>query len=193
MFAAMKFSILRQRFAEPNRQAVETEVVTAVETDPGRFLRAYDEDARSYKGRYICSDLFKEQFDPYRTAPNETRSRYVTPVHNASAVLAAEQFRRVIGETIKRSDCNTVTFLTGIPGAGKTSSVLSNNEFLRGCHAIYEGQLSRPGPGMEKIQQALDAGFDPHIVVIHPQPENALVNTFKRFDKHGRGASTSYI
>jgi hypothetical protein len=159
-----------------------------VEADPERFLRAYAADARSFAGRYICSDLFKEQFEHYRNAPTEVRGRYVAPVHNASAVLAAEQFRRVIMENSDPKR-DTVIFLTGIPGAGKTSSVLSNNRLPLECHAVYEGQLSRPEPAIEKIQQTLDAGLKPCIVAVHPRPENALANTFKRFEKCGRGAS----
>ena len=50
-----------------------------------------------------------------------------------------------------------MVFVTGIPRAGKSSSVATA---VQGTAAIvFEGQLSRPVPAMHKIEQALDKGF----------------------------------
>jgi hypothetical protein len=185
--------IKRIGFAEPDRQAVENAVIQAVETDPEKFIQAYVADEWSHGGRYICSDLFKEQFEQF-SASNENRDRYTNPVHNASAVLASEQYRRTIANVSSTPERDTVIFLTGIPGAGKTSSVIRDGKpFPENCCAIYEGQLSRPAFGIKKIQQALDAGLKPYIVVVHSKSENALENTFKRFAEHGRGASINVM
>jgi hypothetical protein len=179
--------IKRVGFSPRDRQDVETAVIEAVERNPEQFLRAYVSDSRSFGGRYVCSDLFKEQFKQYN-ASKEARSRYVDPVHNASAVLAAEQFKRAVTD-VSDPQRNEAIFLTGIPGAGKTSSVLRGSYFPPVCRVLYEGQLSRPEPGMEKIQMALNAGLHTHIVVVHPYPEDAFRNTIQRFEKIGRGAS----
>ena len=65
----------------------------AVEGDPERFLKRYVEHPESHDGRYISADLFKEMFDEFAQS-KEARGRYNTPVHNAAAVLSAEQFRK---------------------------------------------------------------------------------------------------
>jgi hypothetical protein len=74
--------------------------------------------------------------------------------------------------------------LTGIPGAGKTSTVLIEEELPPHCHAVYEGQLAEPRYGLAKIQQVIDSGFKPVILVIHANPEIAQDNTYVRFSEH---------
>ncbi|MDR1910823.1 MAG: hypothetical protein LBQ52_00545 [Helicobacteraceae bacterium] len=87
-------------FAENDRQKVEDEVIFADQNDPEKFIQRYIDDPRSFDGNYIYADLFKEQFDQYRES-KESRNRYNSPAHNAAAVLASEQYRRV---TANRSD-----------------------------------------------------------------------------------------
>ena len=183
--------IQRRTFEQADRQAVQDAVIEAVERDPEQFLRAYVADERSYGGRYVCADLFKEQF-PQFAASKEARNRYNTPVHNAAAVLAAEQFRRKVADD-SEPQRDKVIFLTGIPGAGKTSSVLQGRRFPDDYRVIFEGQLSRPASSIPKIQQALDAGLKPRIIAVHVLPENALQNTLQRFHEHGRGASINVM
>ncbi|MDL2269009.1 hypothetical protein LJC71_01765 [Desulfosarcina sp. OttesenSCG-928-A07] len=178
--------IKRRQFSSPDQQRVQDEVISAVETDPQKFIDRYKALPQSFGGRYVNSDLFKETFDQYSES-KESRNRYNIPVHNAAAVMASEQFRRVL--QLPPEVCrNTVILLTGIPGAGKTSSVMGKNQFPPHIHAVFEGQLATPETTSAKVQQVLDAGLKPAIVVIHPMPEKALDNTIERFDEQGRGA-----
>ena len=110
------------------------------------------------------------------------------PSHNAAAVLASEQFRRILAEPAEPGR-DRVVLLTGIPGAGKTSSVLENGVLPRHTHAVYEGQLATPDVAIAKVKQVLDAGLTPVIMVAHTTPERALENTLTRFSEIGRGAS----
>ncbi|MBR4877702.1 MAG: zeta toxin family protein, partial [Rhodocyclaceae bacterium] len=183
--------IQRRTFEQADRQAVQDAVIEAVERDPEQFLRAYVADERSYGGRYISADLFKEQFAQFAQS-KESRNRYNTPVHNAAAVLAAEQFRRALSDD-SEPQRDKVIFLTGIPGAGKTSSVLAGGALPDDWRLVFEGQLSRPALAIGKIQQALDAGLRPVIIVVHARPENALEHTLVRFDEYGRGASINVM
>ena len=93
----------------------------------------------------------------------------------------------------KEAGIDTVLFLTGIPGSGKTSTVLFAGQLPPQCHAVYEGQLADPKYAIPKIRAALDAGFKPVINVIHANPEIALDNTYLRFNEHGRGAGANAI
>lgn len=67
---------------------MQERVAHAVETGGNSLLDQYARLEQSLGGRYISADLFKETFDPYN------RSR----VHNAAAVLASEQRRRVLAQ-----------------------------------------------------------------------------------------------
>lgn len=158
----------------------------AVETDPERFLARYANLPQSFGGRYVCSDLFKETFAPYRESP-QSRGRYNAPVHNAAAVLASEQLRRLL--VAGEPERDTVLLVTGIPGAGKTSAVLDGGEIPGHVRAVYEGQLADSATALAKVRQILEQGLKPVIYAIHTTPERALRNTLQRFTEMGRGAS----
>jgi Zeta toxin len=160
-------------------------------SDPDYFIELYIKDRRSFSGRYVAADLFKETFWQYRES-RESRNRYNAPVHNSAAVLSAEQFRRMLKYT-KRHERDVAVFLTGIPGAGKTSSVLSGGELPSHYRVIFEGQLSNFDTTTEKLKQAIAANLKPLIIVVHALPENALKNTIKRFNEEGRGASINVM
>lgn len=183
----MALEPIRRRGAQdPDRAEVERRVITAVESDPERFLSAYVRHPDSFGGRYVCSDLFKETFPEY-AASKEARGRYNGVVHDSAAVLAAEQFRRVIADRSEPARDQAV-FLTGIPGAGKTSSFLGAGQLDPAARVVFEGQLVDPVKSVEKIVQAVDAGLKPVIIVVHREPEQALENTLRRFIEKGRGA-----
>jgi hypothetical protein len=179
--------IRRRRFSEPDRSTVQETVAQAVEKDPDLFIDRYRSLEQSLGGRYVSADLFKETFDPYG-ASKDARNRYNAPVHNAAAVLASEYLRRLISAPHEHAR-DTVILLTGIPGAGKTSSVLQAGELPTNIRAVYEGQLSNPETALAKVRQVLDAGLRPVIVAVHAMPEQALENTLQRFEDIGRGAS----
>jgi hypothetical protein len=178
--------ILRRQFSDPDRSAIQETVARAVERNPDYFISRYLSLEQSLGGRYVSADLFKETFDPYGES-NESRNRYNAPVHNAAAVLASAYLRRVISVPGEQ-DRDTVILLTGIPGAGKTSSVLEGGALGARVRAVYEGQLSNPETAFAKVQQVLDAGLRPVIIAVHATPERALQNTLQRFRELGRGA-----
>ena len=181
-------SIQRQTFADPDRMRAQDEAIASAREKTEQHITAYTADPRSFGGRYVAADLFKETFVETYAASKEARNFYNTPVHNSAAVLSAEQFRRVL-EQPDDPGRDTVVLLTGIPGAGKTSSVIGGGQLDPTFKAIFEGQLVRPETTIPKIKQVLDAGLRPVIVAVHANPEDALRNTLKRFNEEGRGAS----
>ena len=178
--------IQRRPISDPLRADFQERIARAVESDPEGFLAAYRAHPDTHGGRYVAADMMKEVF-PEFSASREGRSTYNIPLHNSAAVLASEQFRRAVANT-SHPERDTAIFLTGIPGAGKTSAILDNNQLGQNVRVVYEGQLASPGPAIAKIQAALDAGLKVGIVAIHLQPEVALENTFGRFEREGRGA-----
>jgi flagellar biosynthesis GTPase FlhF len=139
--------IRRINFDDPDRMRVQEDVCRAVERDPEKFLSAYRNHPESVGGRYVCADLFKEMFPEYAQS-KATRSKYNAAVHNSAAVLASECLTRLLSSTIV-SDRDEVLFLTGIPGAGKTTSILGTavDEQTRNLKypyfAVYEGQMAK--------------------------------------------------
>jgi zeta toxin len=179
--------IRRNSYPQQDRADVQERVALAVSRDPESYIDLYNRDPRSFGGRYVCSDLFKETFAEYN-ASRDHRARYNAPVHNSAAVLASEQFHRLLHDNSDPRRNNAV-FLTGIPGAGKTTFVLASGSIPSNVRVVYEGQLAKPETTIPKIQEAIDAGLKPLIYVVHTPAERALQNTLARFQAEGRGAS----
>jgi fido (protein-threonine AMPylation protein) len=173
-------------YEQIDRSNVQNAVMAAVKHDPQWFIEEYKRHPESFEGRYVAADLFKETFQEYAVS-KESRNRYNGPVHNSAAVLSAELFKQNLKDTSEPAR-DVVVFLTGTPGAGKTSQVLANGQLDAKVRMVFEGQMSNPVTSIEKIQQVLDAGLKPVIHVVHALPENALANTLKRFGEQGRGA-----
>ena len=177
--------IKRLVFSDPDKMRVQGDAIASAETWTERHIGRYRALDGAFGGRYIAADLFKETFAEY-AASREGRARYNGAVHNASAVLSAELYRRVLQEPGHEG---RAIFLTGIPGAGKTTSVLVQGKLPDDAKLIFEGQMWRPESTFPKLQQALDAGLEPVLMVVHPRPDYALRNTFQRFRELGRGAA----
>ena len=177
--------VKRLVFADPDRMRAQSDAIASAKVWTERHLGRYRGLDGAFGGRYIAADLFKETFAEY-AASREGRARYNVAVHNASAVLSAELYRRVLKEVDSRP---RAVFLTGIPGAGKTTSLLVQGGLAPDTRLVFEGQMWRPESTFPKLQQALDAGLEPVLLVVHPLPEYALRNTFRRFSELGRGAS----
>lgn len=183
--------IKRQLFDNPERANVQDKAIKLVESNPQQFLDAYRKlnsiEFNSFNGRYIGADLFKETFDDYK-ASKENRNLFNNVLHNSAAVLASAQLNSVL-EDKRYPEKNVVVFLTGTPGAGKTTSILDEGKLDPSHRAVYEGQLSNKDTTIPKIKSVLDAGYIPVVLVVHAKPEDALDNTLKRFKETGRGAS----
>ncbi|MHB1677080.1 MAG: hypothetical protein ACYCSS_06030 [Sulfuriferula sp.] len=165
------------------RQEVHDQACWEVAQDAERFLHDYALLPETNGGRYISADAFKELFPAY-AASKAGRNVFNAPVHNAAAVLAAEQFKRMLRVPDSRRH---VLFVTGIPGAGKTCAFAGRD--LLDYRLVYERQLSDFAEAEKKIRETLHAGCTPTILVVDSDPERALRNTWTRFKAEGRGAS----
>lgn len=183
--------ILPRGFADPERQMAQALAMERATSKTDDVLRQYAARTDTFGGRYVCADTMKELMPGYAQS-RESRNALNVAVHNSASVLSAEQFRRVVGQGFT-SDSNVAVFITGIPGAGKSTAV--ETAVARNAAVVFEGQLSRPAPSFDKIDRALKAGFDVHIMAVHVPPEVALERTNARFTSshNGRGASIAVM
>ncbi|WP_157174229.1 zeta toxin family protein [Herbaspirillum sp. GW103] len=184
-------TITTRGFTDPVRIEAEARAIELATKRTDQVLSEYAARPDTFGGRYVCADSFKELMPGFAQS-RESRSALNGAVHNAAAVLSSEQFRRLV-EAGPAPDRDTVVFVTGIPGAGKSSTVAS--AVLGVAAVVFEGQLSRPEPAMQKIEQALEKGFNVEIVAVHVAPEVALERTNYRYldPNNGRGASLSVM
>src|SRR3954470_13283300 len=104
------------RFDDLDRAKVQDEAIASATSNTEDHIRRYIQDPLSHGGRYVAADLFKETFPAFAKDP-ESRNRYNGPVHNAAAVLSAEQFRTRLADD-RDPHQRLAILLTGIPGAG---------------------------------------------------------------------------
>jgi len=178
-------------FTDPVKIEAEAKAIERATQHTEQVLSEYARRSETFGGRYVCADSFKELMPGFAQS-RESRSALNGAVHNAAAVLSSEQFRRLVNKG-PEPDRDTVVFVTGIPGAGKSSTVAGA---VQGSAAIvFEGQMSRPEPAMQKIEQALEKGFRVEVVAVHVAPEVALDRTHSRFldPDNGRGASLNVM
>ena len=74
---------------------------------------------------------------------------------------------------------NSVVFTAGAPGAGKTSGISAVPELARmtdKAHLIYDGMFADPVSASKKIDQALNAGKDVHVMYVYRDPEEGFKN-----------------
>ena len=57
--------IHRQQFADPDRARVQDEAIASAMGRTEKHIKRYCDDLRSFGGRYVAADLFKETFDQY--------------------------------------------------------------------------------------------------------------------------------
>lgn len=184
--------ITLRTFEDPELRRVQDAAVNLARTGTDAVLSAYAARPDTFQGRYVCADSMKELMPRFGESP-ESRSRFNGAVHNSAAVLSSEQFNRLVQRGPQAGQDNVI-FITGIPGAGKSSTV--QQQGMRPDVAIiFEGQMSRPEPSMAKIEQALNAGFKVGVVAVHTPPEVALQRTNYRFNdpNNGRGASLAVM
>lgn len=190
--SSIKLENIRYRnFSEPDRHQVQEDTIRAVKATPEKFIDTYRNDVRSFEGRFVNADLFKEVFAAYAVS-RESRGRYNNPVHNAAAVLASALFVENLQATRERAR-TTVYFLTGSPGSGKTSMVLKTAALPKDAVMLFEGQMANFDVSRDKIQKVLDSGYQPKIIVVHARVEDAMDKTLQRFDEIGRGASVETV
>lgn len=184
-------TIIPLRFSVAEMQVAQALAIERATLHTDEVLRDYCARSDTYGGRYVCADTMKELLPGYAQSP-ASRNALHDAVHNAASVLAAEQFRRVVGRE-RTSESNVAVFVTGIPGAGKTTAVQS--VVAKNAAVVFEGQLRHPQAAFDKIERALKAGLDVHIMAVHVSPEVALDRTNTRFSSpyDGRGAPIAYM
>lgn len=131
-------------------------------------------------GHVIDADLVRE------LSPDYQQNRLRSPdIHDAASALTKELYARALARPVAPGRDNTVLFLAGGGGSGK-SSVL-RNAFEENTNDItMDGTFSNLSRARNDVQAALDSGRDVKIVYVYRHPEQAIENVIDRAAMEGR-------
>jgi len=183
--------IVKQSRLDDDQRLVEQKVAAEVQKDLENYIRLYDEMRESLGGWYICSDLVKELFEPYSES-KDSRTKYSYAVHHTSSVVSAEILCRRLGsvENVlaqlrqnKKGQASQISLVTGPPGAGKTVATARGSLFSK---CVFETNISDHEVGQRRVQEILDAGWQPTILAVFADPLTCLDRVVRRASNEGR-------
>lgn len=179
-------SINRQHFDDPELMRLQEELCQAVEQEPERFIERYKALDLSHGGRFINADAMKHAFDDYRNGSIEDRSRLNALVNSAASALSYELYEKMVQPDPNHPERDSVRLVTGIPGAGKSTYILTDSQLDIRLRAVYETTLANAAAAEAKIKMAVEAGAQTLIYVVHVRPEDAFRRATDRYYAIGR-------
>ena len=125
-------------------------------------------------GRILNTDEARELSPDYRA--DRTRS---ADVHEPSSELVKKIYEEKLSQPVPPGNEKTVIFTAGGTGAGKTTGLRAAeevNEEVQKAQIVYDTNMSSFASADKKIQQALKANRDVHIIYTYRDPIDALEN-----------------
>lgn len=133
-------------------------------------------------GKVINTDIARELSPEYRN--DRTLS---AAVHEPASAFSKKMYADKLNRPTPEGAEPTVMFTAGGTGAGKSTGLNLMGESAKKPEIIYDTNMNKFGSADEKIQQALAAGRDAHIVYTYRDPKEALVNgALPRAERMGR-------
>jgi hypothetical protein len=149
----------------PIESAFRAKVGKDVDTAIADYARLED----SQGGKVLNTDVARELSPDY--LKNRTLS---AAVHEPASWLVKEMYARKLAEPPGPGEDPLVLFSAGGTGAGKTTGLAAVPEVTNRAQIIYDTNMNKLSSAIDKIDQALEAGKDVHIVYTYREPIEAL-------------------
>lgn len=129
-----------------------------------------------YYGNTVNTDDARELFPSYQA--DRTTS---ADVHENASAVAKAAYQKLL-ETKQGEGNNTVLFTAGGTGAGKSTAVrsLGNPDDFP---IIYDTNMNKAGSAVQKIDQALEHGYNVELNLIHNDIKTSLQNALNRAER----------
>lgn len=164
--------VTQDQIEPPKSNAQITEDFQAKLADHPAAVAEYSQLPDSMGGRVLNTDVARELSSDYLA--NRTRS---APVHEPASEFVKKLYAEKLAEPTPEGLDNTVMFTAGGTGAGKTTGLDAAIAHTgTNPEIVYDTNMNTPASAEQKIQQALDAGRNVHIVYVYRDPVEALVN-----------------
>lgn len=128
----------------------------------------------SLDGKVMNTDIARELSPDYLADRTQSAA-----VHEPASWIIKQLYARKLAEPLKAGESPIVFFTAGGTGAGKTTGIANipvAAKLAAEAHIIYDANMNTLESTKGKIQQAVDAGLEPSIVLVYRDPVDALVN-----------------
>jgi hypothetical protein len=169
---------------DPDELRVSEETLRKLQADPEKYLAEYIARFRNVLNTDDAASLFPEYNESL-----ETRAKYRLAVQPAARWVRDEVFRRALLQPGKE----TVVFIGGGPGAGKSALLRKNPAISENAKVVFDAILSDL-PGVERlVNQARHAGREVSVTYVHRDPLDAYRSVLERAVTEGRLPSIGYF
>lgn len=165
--------------------AIEQRFRERIKNNPEGAMQEYAKLPETDGGRILNTDAARELSPDYRA--DRTRS---SAVHEPASDLVKQMYVKKLAEKPAAGQEPVVVFSAGGTGAGKTvglRAAAESSESIARAQIIYDTNMSSLKSAVDKIEQALAASKDVHIVYTWRDPVEALTNgALPRAERMGR-------
>lgn len=166
----------------PEHESVQRDVIAHTKTNFPKLVDDYIARNSEHGRVNIVSDAAKDLLPHYQTI--EQRQANSEIAHPSSAAIAEGVWRKALAQPVN-PERPEVLFLTGIQGAGKSSSFTGID--VRNVGILYERSLANQQTAERFINEAIASGRRPVIAVVYTDdPAVALERAVGRAKQIGR-------
>jgi hypothetical protein len=164
------------------------------------FLHRVKSDPEGYVSRYleahtengivkISADRARSLFPEYGSSKEGAFENTESTNAAASKIAGAAFDKAVASGDLKGKQ---VDFITGMPGAGKSTAENAPHDNRGQLALVYEGNLSDPQLLQRRVQEVIDAGAEPTLYYVKAPAKTALDRMVDRQGKIGRYVPIQY-
>ncbi len=160
-----RVSIIKMEGLGPEEVEVESRAIQLFKDHSAELVAEY----RSKFGIVVGTDFARELFPDYAVDLG-SRLRFAAAVQRSAAALADLVFDQMLAE--KKG--SAVLFTAGGTGAGKTSSIRANGDFID-AGIIFDGNFNSWGSSKKRVEKSLQFGCKVAIIFVHRHPVEAYM------------------
>jgi hypothetical protein len=154
------------------QRSVERSAINRVENDPEGMVGQYTQRW----GPHIDADNARELFPEY----NANRALHSASVQEPADWVARQAYEQQLPKAPTGNQTDTVLFTAGGAGAGKSSGLKNNPTLANAAQIVYDTHMNTISPALDKIDAALNAGKDVHVVYTYRDPLDSFNGVLDR-------------
>jgi hypothetical protein len=164
------------------QREIERNLADKIEGNLDESIREYMSQHDAEGGKVLNTDTARELSPEYRADRTQSAA-----VHEPASWIVKEMYARKLKEAPAEGEKSYVLFTAGGTGAGKSSGLKVLSGVKEEAQIIYDTNMNGLDSAASKIDKALAAGKDAHIVYTWRDPVDALVNgALPRAERMGR-------